>query len=196
MSSLQAIGHETAPRRPLSGFHGPRRRQQPMQGLHVRLLRHRELTQRLGQTWRAPVAARELRPRRLLQPEVERRERARDATSVAKQARPASAIQSLTAVAAVNACSIAVATRDQPARMHELHIFDIPQGIGPETALRRLASSSPNLLMLQRIRLPPICRTFRNLYLPVNQLLAAQYLLWDLTGYDRACSSSDLPMRI
>ena len=174
MLSLQAIGHETAPRRPVSGFHGPRRQQQPMQGLHVPLLRHRGLTQRQGQTWRAPVAARELRPRRLLQPEVERRERARDATSVAKQARPTSAIQGLTAIAALNACSIAVASRHQPARMHNLHILDILQGIGPETAQRRPASSSPNLLMLQRIRLPPTCRTFRNLFLPAIQLLAVQ----------------------
>ena len=137
-----------------------------MQGLHVRPLRHRELTQRLGQTWRAPVAARELRPRRPLQPEVERRGGARDATSVAKQASPAPAMQGLTAIAAVNACSIAVATRDQPARMHDLHILDTLQGIGPETALRRPASSSPNLLMLQRIRLPPICGTFCHLVLP------------------------------
>ena len=137
-----------------------------MQGLHVRPLRHRGLTQRLGQTWRAPVAARELRPRRPLQPEVERRGGARDATSVAKQASPAPAMQGLTAIAAVNACSIAVATRDQPARMHDLHILDTLQGIGPETALRRPASSSPNLLMLQRIRLPPICGTFCHLVLP------------------------------
>lgn len=174
MSSLQAIGHETAPRHPVSGFHGPRRWQQPMQGLHVRLLRHRELTQRLGQTWRAPVAARELRPGRPLQPEVERRGGARDATSVARQASPLLAVQDLTAIAATKPCSITVASRHQPARMHDLHILDILQGIGPGTALRRPASSSLNLLMLQRIRLPPICGTFRHLVLPAIQLLTAQ----------------------